>query len=229
MRCIERLFFPGADAIIAISDYEGRILREAGMGKRVTVIRNSVAETVRRENSRASRDYFLFVGRMDIQKGFDLLTDFWQKTGRRLVVVGDRVLAQGHQPASTPNLSFTGWVANGDIDRYYAGARALIVPSRWEGFGLVVLEAYRNGTPVICSDRGALPELVHEGVTGFVFCIEDIDSSLEQALAKLEAMDAKKLEENCLRHFETHCSVDKMNASLIELYSALHGGCACGY
>lgn len=230
MRCIERFFSMGTDAIVAISDYEGRILRESGVGKRVEVIRNSVVEAgYSRERSKTSRDYFLFVGRMDRQKGFDLLTEFWQKTRRRLVVVGDRVIGQGDHPLNTPNLSFTGWIANEDIDRYYAGAKALIVPSRWEGFGLVVLEAYRNGTPVICSDRGALPELIEEGLTGFVFSLEDIEGSLEWALAKLESMDARQLEENCQRHFKTLCSAEKMNTSLIELYCSLNKGCVYGY
>ena len=47
--------------------------------------------------------------------------------------------------------------------RYYAAADGLVVPSRWEGFGLVAIEAMRAGTAVIASDRGALPELVEHG------------------------------------------------------------------
>jgi len=219
---IEKLFVGNLRCIVAISDYEKRVISGADMRLPVHVIKNTVVDkAVSVANSDPGKGYYLFVGRLDHQKGFDLLYRFWKNTERRLLVVGEQVLGDSNAYPETPSISFKGWVANTDIDSYYAGARALIVPSRWEGFGLVVLEAYRNGTPVICSDRGALPELVTDGENGFVFDMDCFDETLENALSNLESMDERQLSHQCRYCFENLYSRDKMNTSLMSLYRSL--------
>ncbi len=59
-------------------------------------------------------------------------------------------------------LGFLGVVATSDLPAIYRGAAALVLPSHWEGFGLPALEAMASGTPVVVSNRGALPELVRD-------------------------------------------------------------------
>ena len=68
------------------------------------------------------------------------------------------------------NVMFMGHMNRDRLVRFYRNARFLVVPSIWfETFGLVVVEAMSQGLPVIASRIGALPEIVEDGVTGFLF------------------------------------------------------------
>jgi glycosyltransferase involved in cell wall biosynthesis len=77
---------------------------------------------------------------------------------------------------------FTGWVPEEDKPALYRGARALVFPSLYEGFGLPPLEALACGTPVIASNRGSLPEIVGDG--GLLLEPDDVEG-LAAAMQKL--------------------------------------------
>ena len=71
-----------------------------------------------------------------------------------------------------------------DVDRILSGSDLLVLPSRWEGFGLVLLEAMNQGLPVVGTRRGAIPEVVRDGETGLLVPPGDPDS-LATALSRL--------------------------------------------
>lgn len=105
-------------------------------------------------------DYFLYVGRMIERKGIHIAAQLCAKAGRRLVMAGP-----GTPPAG---VEYAGVVGPEERGRLMAGARALIMPTIYiEPFGNVAIEAMACGTPVICTDWGAMTETVIEGVTGF--------------------------------------------------------------
>jgi glycosyltransferase involved in cell wall biosynthesis len=89
---------------------------------------------------------------------------------------------------------------------------ALLFPIDWpEPFGLVMIEAMANGTPIIAFRRGSIPEIVDEGVTGFVV------DSVDAAAAAIPR--AATLDRNAVRHrFEERFSVERMARDYIELY-----------
>jgi glycosyltransferase involved in cell wall biosynthesis len=110
-------------------------------------------------------DYFLFVGSLEPGKNLSLLRDVYLAAEQNgvawpaLVIVGARwsgVPSEGKPPR---NWHYLGHVADAQLDGLYRGARALLFPSRYEGFGLPVLEAMRNGCPVICGAVASLPEV----------------------------------------------------------------------
>jgi glycosyltransferase involved in cell wall biosynthesis len=96
----------------------------------------------------------------------DLLAGPWNDPQLALVLLGGRGLVEDDVAAAIGRLGLTdrvvrpGRVPDADRDGLVAGAEALVFPSEYEGFGAPVLEAMVLGTPVICSDRAALPEVV---------------------------------------------------------------------
>ena len=79
---------------------------------------------------------------------------------------------------------------------------AIVLPSRWEAFGLVAVEAMRNARPVLVSNRGALPELVIDGYNGLVFDMDD-PNGLAQALDRVATLDLARMGDNARAVFNT--------------------------
>lgn len=104
-------------------------------------------------------DYFLFIGRLNEDKGIGIATQVAQELGVRLVVAG-----QGQVPNG---VDYRGRVGIEERAELLAGARATFVPSLYmEPFGLIAIESLASGTPVISTDWGGLSEIVTPG-TGF--------------------------------------------------------------
>ena len=79
---------------------------------------------------------YLFVGRLDEQKGIDELLKFWAEHGPGMLhVIGDSVRSD-FTPPNLKNVTFHGWIESGDLDTFYSSAEAVLVPSRWEGLDL---------------------------------------------------------------------------------------------
>src|SRR6185295_11789346 len=135
-----------------------------------------------------SRPYFLFVGRLERIKGLDdVLPVFASYRDADLLVAGDGT----HGPtlrraaADIPGVRFLGRVRQDDLPRYYAHALALVVPSiGFETFGIVILEAFRQRTPVIARRIGPFPEIITQAGSGMLF---DGPEELRAALARLQA------------------------------------------
>lgn len=122
---------------------------------------------------RHERPYFLFVGRLERIKGLqDVIPAMPEHPHADLLIAGDgdyaaelRALAEG-----MPNVRFLGRLAPDELDAYYAHALALIVPSVcFETFGIILIEAFRHGTPVIARRFGPFPEIVERANGGFLF------------------------------------------------------------
>lgn len=104
-------------------------------------------------------DYDLFLGRLHTVKGYRWAIQGAKRSGRRIVVAG------GWRPSLSPRVRFVGSV-NGDRKvALLAGASCLWMPALWdEPFGLTLVEAMMSGTPVLGTRRGALPEVISDGV-----------------------------------------------------------------
>ena len=119
------------------------------------------------------RPYFLFVGRLEKIKGLqDVIPHFGADAKADLVVVGtgDYEAELRAQAKDFPRVHFLGRRPPEQIRPFYAGAIATLVPSRcYETFGIVVLESFREATPVIARRLGPLPEIVEPTGGGIVF------------------------------------------------------------
>ncbi len=189
---VEKILSIPTDKIINISNYEQKQAIKYGLNKnKMIMIYNGVEDKENNSNLKLNWDKnkinLLFVGRLDRQKGLDLFLDVYDKIklkNMHLYVIGTSVL-DDNLPKSTEYVTYLGWVDNKYIDVYYQACDAVIMPSRWEGFGLVAIEAMRNSKPIIASDAGALPELIRDNINGYIFCLEN-KFSLRDILFKID-------------------------------------------
>jgi len=130
------------------------------------------------------RPYFLFVGRLEEIKGLDdVIPTFAAYEDADLLIAGDGNYRPALEKLAAGNsrVRFLGRVDPEALDRFYRGAEALIVPSIcFETFGIILIEAFRQGTPVIARRLGPFPEIVEACNGGELF------SSSEELV---EAMD----------------------------------------
>ncbi len=107
-------------------------------------------------------DYFLFVGSLEPGKNLALLRAIYLAADRPpppLVVVGARWEGVPREGPPPPGWHFLGHTPDDQLAALYRGARALLFPSVYEGFGLPVLEAMQHGCPVLCGPVASLPEV----------------------------------------------------------------------
>jgi glycosyltransferase involved in cell wall biosynthesis/GT2 family glycosyltransferase len=146
--------------------------------------RVSAAVAARRERRPGGKLRALFLGRLDGQKGLDRLAAVVARTRQRVEwrVVGrpvlDRPVDLGlapEPPATTP----------AQLDALYAWADAVLLPSRFEGVPLIVLEAQRFGCAVVATDVGATGEAIEDGVDGFLVPHDLPEPAMADAMAAL--------------------------------------------
>ena len=139
-------------------------------------------------------DYFLYVGRLSPEKNLPRLLHAYRRyrdlepRGWKLVLVGQGPQGPAlHDLAARLGLSDLVWAGAQPLDRlavFYALARALVLPSLSEPWGLVVNEAMACGLPVLVSSHcGCAPDLVRVGTTGYVFNPLDVNDVMRQMLA----------------------------------------------
>lgn len=221
---VERILSIPTDKIINISNYEQNKAIKYGLDKnKMIMIYNGVEDKINKSNLKLNwndnKINLLFVGRLDRQKGLDLFLDVYDKMkleNIHLYVIGTSVL-DNNLPQNTECVTYLGWVDSKDIDEYYQVCDAVIMPSRWEGFGLVAIEAMRNSKPVIVSNRGALPELIKNNKNGYIFDMDDLNS-LVSILSKLDKSKLKLLGINARKIFLENFLADKFVDNIYYLY-----------
>jgi len=187
---IERFLSLTTDKIICVSDYERNQAIQYGLNKKkVVTVHNGVPL---RHNTKKLKDNIkielLFVGRLDFQKGYDLLVSAMKKINDplfHLTIVGDSVNGETEKVA-LDNITYTGWLKSNELEKYFLNSDALVIPSRWEGFAMVPLEAMSFSLPVVASDSTSLPEVVKNNKTGFLFKSGDAEDLKNKILALKE-------------------------------------------
>ena len=213
---IEWLLAKKTDVIINVSKYEYDCGIRYGMPEeKMKVLYTGIPDitaAAAQKSVRFSDDVIniLFVGRFDRQKGLDFLLDVFRKNKLphlHLNIIGAPVIStETNGYYDDEQISFLGWVQNSQIGEYYRAADAVIMPSRWEGFSIVALEAMRYGKAILASDRTSLPEQVEDGVNGYLFSLDDemqLTTILQNLSSeKLVAMGKRAREMYCGRFTE---------------------------
>ncbi len=155
-----RAAVPNVTRFIVLTDFARDVFERAGIPSDRLVVRpNTVRDVGFAGSGRADDAPLLFVGRLEATKGIDALVE--AIGDHRLLVAGDGPLRAELEQRAPRKVTFLGRLPRDKVDELMRSARALVVPSTWyEGFPMVVLEAFAAGTPVVASDLGALAEVV---------------------------------------------------------------------
>jgi glycosyltransferase involved in cell wall biosynthesis len=168
--------------------------------------------------------YLAFLGRISPEKRVDRAVRIAERCGLPLKVAAkvdqvdiDYFNDDIRDLLNKPHVEFIGEISDAQKSEFLSGAMALIVPIDWpEPFGLVMIEAMACGTPVIAYNRGSVPEVVEDGVTGFV--VEDETS----AVAAIR--DISKLNRATIRQrFDERFTASRMARDYLNIYREICG------
>jgi len=170
-------------------------------------------------------DYFLFLGRMSPTKGAREAIEIARAAGVRLLIAAKmrepaeyRYFDEQVAPFLGDGISYVGEVGGAEKTRLLGGAKALLNPISWpEPFGLVMIEALACGTPVLTLPNGAAPEIVDDGVTGFLCA--DVEE-MTKRMADIGDLDRRA----CRAAVERRFSTERMVADHVALYTRVLAG-----
>ena len=170
-------------------------------------------------------DYLAFLGRICPEKRLDRAIKIAKRVGMKLKVAAkvDAADRDYHTKVIKPLLDetcidFVGEINEEQKQEFLGNAYALLFPIDWpEPFGLVAIEAMACGTPVIAYRNGSVPELIEEGVTGFI--VNNIEQAAV-ALCEVANIDRRR----CRASFEERFSATRMARDYIVLYEHLING-----
>ncbi len=169
--------------------------------------------------SAAQGEYLAFLGRISPEKRPDRAIEIARRTGRKLKIAAkvDPVDAEYWRDHIQPMLGradveYVGEIGDADKSEFLGRASALLFPIDWpEPFGLVMMESMACGVPVIGFRRGSVPEVIDDGVTGFI--VDDLDQAVA-SVAAAESLDRTRIRMT----FERRFSVRRMAQDYLTLY-----------
>lgn len=215
------------EKIIAISEYERETGIEAGIAERkIVTIYNGIAAQppafapVSWDDERLK---ILFVGRFDRQKGVDVLLEavapLQNEISLHLIggsVSGDDSFDLDHYPFARQ----CGWLQPPEITAWLGQCDAVVVPSRWEGFGLIAIEAMRMAKPVIASRVGGLAEILENGKSGLYVPPNDA-KALRSTLQRLDKETCSHMGSVGRQRFLDHFTSTNLIAQVMSLYETV--------
>ena len=168
------------------------------------------------------RDYFAFLGRISPEKGIERAIRIAQACGVTLKVAAkidkadqeyfDRDVAP---LLKTGGVEFIGEINDAQKPAFLSGAKALLFAIDWpEPFGLVMIEAMACGCPVIAMSRGSVPEVMDDGITGFI--VDNVEEAIA-ACGRLHELDRDRVRAQFDRRFTSH----RMAADYVAVYEKL--------
>jgi glycosyltransferase involved in cell wall biosynthesis len=219
------------DVVVALSQAMKIKLEEAGI-KPVKVVYNGVP--LKSQLFTLSKTpTVVYAGRLVPEKGVDILLRAFAQIKIRvpesqLLIAGDGAEKENlenlsHNLGLTNSVKWLGYLPQEEMEQKFEGAWVQVVPSQWaEPFGNVTTEAMMRGTAVIASAVGAQPEIVVDGVTGFLVSPGDV-SALGNNLTLLlsNRQLATEMGQNGRDHALNHFSEDRRNQRFLEIYEQL--------
>ena len=222
---IERKTMQRADKVIAVSQFAASITQQYVFNIPISIIYNGIdtKKFVSKENNIVNEPFqLLYVGSWIVRKGVDLLAPIMNELGEDYVLYYTGGATVNNQVNTPSNMIDVGRLNQEKIIHYMQTVDALIFATRSEGFGLVVTEAMACGLPVISSASSSIPEIISNGMTGFL-CETNNVQSFVYAIRKLkESNELQAVMSTTARHqAEQKFDISLMIQQYIETYEAL--------
>jgi len=166
--------------------------------------------------------YLAFLGRVSREKRLDRAIEIARRAGMEIRIAAkidqedkEYFEAEVEPLFKLPHVKYLGEIGESEKGRFLGNAAALLFPVDWpEPFGLVQIEAMACGTPVIAMKRGSVPEVIDDGVSGFL--CDDVDQAVE-AVGRLKEISRRK----CRETFERRFSAGRMASDYLQVYQRL--------
>ena len=204
--------------VVSISNAQRRPLPQANW---VRTVHHGLPQDLLQPKS-VKPSYFAFLGRIAPEKGVDRAIRIAQHCGMPLKVAAkvDNVDREYFEEQILPmiksaKVDYIGEINDSQKSEFLSGAVALLVPIDWpEPFGLVMIEAMACGTPVIAFNRGSAPEVIEDGLTGFI--VEDINGAIG-AVDRLSLLSRERIR----RRFEQRFTARRMAQDYLSVYRSM--------
>jgi glycosyltransferase involved in cell wall biosynthesis len=168
-------------------------------------------------------DFLLFAGRITPEKGVREAIRVARESNHRLLIIGpvdhgsQGYFDQYIKPEQDDRILYLGRIDRYQLPKYYQKAKAVLTPVQWEEpFGLTTIEAMACGTPVISLHRGAAPEIIVDGKTGFI--VNSVGEMIE-AVGKLDQIKRR----DCRNHVTKNFTLEKMVDSYEKAFEKMLG------
>jgi len=221
------------EAFIALTEFQRDLLISAGLpADRVHVKPNFLAGSPHPNSWGERENYVVYAGRLSQEKGVESLVRAWLLWGSNapeLRVLGDGPLASTLFKLATKDqrvpIRFLGHLGQKEVINQIARAKLVVVPSIcFEGFPMVIREAYAYGTPVAAARIGPLPTIVREHEQGLLFDPGDasaMESAIKAAWTKLGCLEA--MSAGARRAYETYYTEEVNYRELMRIYEHAQG------
>ena len=213
------------DTYIALSEFARHKFIDGGLPATKLRVKPNFISPDPGERDRPG-DYAIFVGRLSPEKGVRTLLAAWELLNLSipLVIVGDgplrRLLEDEVRKRKLSTVTFTGRLPMTQARSAIRQAAFLVAPSLWyEGFPMIICEAFACGTPVLCSRLGTMQEVVTDQDTGLHFAPdkeEDLAGKVEWAWSNRNKMVS--MGKAARRAYETHYTAEKNYEALMHIY-----------
>jgi len=169
------------DVYITLNSFNKDIMVKSGLPEEKMYIKPNFINS-RNLSKRSRKKQLIFVGRVSPEKGLDLLLESFTKLKSNeyeLVIIGDGPEKDRLQEKykNVNEICWMGHLSHNEVLNEIEQSRGIIMPSRWyETFGMVVIEAFSVGTPAIGPNHAGIPELIQNGINGYLFNPNDTES-----------------------------------------------------
>ena len=165
-----------------------------------------------------------YLGRLNYDKGIDIAVKISLTTGIPLKIAGEvrpheydakKIFDEKVKPYLGRNIEYIGPINDSQKQEFLGNALCLLMPNRWEEpFGIVMIGSLSAGTPVIGTNKGAIPEVIDNGINGFV-C--NSYSEMIDSIKNINAIDRKKCREKAVKEF----SKEKFIKNILNMYKSI--------
>ena len=205
---------------IALTNFARNKFTEAGFNPEKISIKPNFIQLAKNESKKPKSSFALFVGRLSEEKGIITLIEADTSVDIPLKVAGDGPLLENLTASPHENIEILGRQDQQSIYRFMRKAQFLVIPSKWyEGFPMVIVEAFAHNLPVLCSKLGAMEEIVVDGKVGCHFKTGNAQDLARKALELYQSPEnCSFMGSNAREQFDNYYNAETNYNQLMNIY-----------